>query len=485
MKSHVFRVHAATNMLTGPSGSVTLRHHQAGRFLAALVLAVPRAEGLSRAAFLADWHTAPGTLGPDRTAISRVVKAVQNGLSQAGSASRVVSAPRKTTVGPWRMYAPATEDWRVDSDALRVLGSRSNPLQPNLCIAAQSTPEDMLPAMTAVVIADALAQQALYTEAVQHINEHEPGLRLSSEGRALLLLRTVRWLRRLGRRADAEGALVAARAHARAAHPQARANLLAECAVQTARITYDKAPLRLASRINFNTLSDQIELAGSAQLSWECANLRALASRRKLQALLARAPQARSADVATIADDALRSFRAAFFWLLVNFDAYHLQAVLVNYAYHLQWLMHETTPLLQAPNIADVVGAWHLSQTIVEKFDLPEDSAWDYIMLSDLWFGQPAARASIRTDWRLWLKQRSPANLDFYLRGVELAKGSGDSRQQLLALDRCAAFLTEIGLAQKAEAFLRERDQILGSSPDLVGQLAGERLWGAAPGLKR
>ncbi len=375
MKSHVFRVHAATNMLTGPSGSVTLRHHQAGRFLAALVLAVPRAEGLSRAAFLADWHTAPGTLGPDRTAISRVVKAVQNGLSQAGSASRVVSAPRKTTVGPWRMYAPATEDWRVDSDALSVLGSRSNPLQPNLCIAAQSTPEDMLPAMTAVVIADALAQQALYTEAVQHINEHEPGLRLSSEGRALLLLRTVRWLRRLGRRADAEGALVAARAHARAAHPQARANLLAECAVQTARITYDKAPLRLASRINFNTLSDQIELAGSAQLSWECANLRALASRRKLQALLARAPQARSADVATIADDALRSFRAAFFWLLVNFDAYHLQAVLVNYAYHLQWLMHETTPLLQAPNIADVVGAWHLSQTIVEKFDLPEDSA--------------------------------------------------------------------------------------------------------------
>jgi len=485
MKTQVFRVHAETNTLTGPSGSITLRHHQAGRFLERLILGAAREEPLSRAAFLANWHTAPGRLGPDRTAISRVVKAVQSGLSQAGSASRIVSAPRKATVGPWRLHAPVSEDWQIDSDALDVLASRSNPWQPNLCIAAHSTPEDMLPAMTVVIVAEALAQQALYVEAVQHIHEHEPRLRLSSEGRALLLLRTVRWLRRLGRRTDAEGALVAARSHARTAHPQARANLLAECAVQTARITYDKAPLRLASRINFSDLTDQIELAGSAQLHWEYANLRALASRRKLQTLLVREPQTRLADVATIATDALDSFRAAFYWLLVNFDAYHLQAVLVNYAYHLQWLMHQTTPLLQTPTITDVVSPWHLSQTIVEKFDLPEDSAWDYIMLADLWFGQPAARATIRTDWRLWPKQRSPANLDFYLRGVELAKGSGDSRQQLLALDRCAAFLTEIGMAQKAEAFLRERDQILISSPDLVGQLSGERLWGAAPGLKR
>ncbi len=511
MDEGVFSIDVGTNTVSGLGGCVRLRHHQAGAFLAALVerLGGGTERQLCAVGFVALWRTVDGptkVVGePDRTAMRRVLRAVKDGLLALGCTSRVMNAQRHDTVGPWWLVVGAEERWQVvdsrtgapharreaadsgggDDGDLHTLPDANSPSKgesppfPRLCV--QRTPAAALGVVAAVMIADDLARQAQYGDAVAHLASHQQALGLSAEARAVFAVRQVRWLRRSGLRAEAQAVMLAVAPSVRKAHPQVRGLLTAEFALQTARLTYDENPTGNAPKINFERLGQQIGQAGSAQLLWEVCNLQALACRRKLQALLAREVPAQAATLLRVAQQATDCFEAAFFWLTLAGDAYHLQAVLVNYAYHLQWpLSHQLNhvALVSTPDqIAHVVEAWRLSQAVIEKFDLPEDSAWDYIMLADLWLGQPQVRAVIRSDWRLWPGNRSPAVAAFYARGVELARQTGDARQQALALDRSAAFHKDNGDSELAQHALRELDGMRQADAELAAQLCKEKLW--------
>lgn len=121
-----------------------------------------------------------------------------------------------------------------------------------------------------------------------------------------------------------------------------------------------------------------------------------------------------------------------------------------------------------------LIQAWRLAQTIASRFDLPDDSAWDHIMLADLWLRHPAARALIVDDGRLWPNERSPATADFYHHGVEVARRVGDRRQEIMALDRCAAFFMDSGNAKLGAVWRSRRDEQLIADPGLAKQLTLE-----------
>jgi hypothetical protein len=472
-----------------------LRHHQCGAFLAALVRCVdnPDEQRVCAVALAAAWGDGLGACAPDRTAMRRLVAAAQRGLQAVLSTSRVASLPRKATVGPWWLEVGPGEHFRVlphgSIDGLptdtplgrmradaALLGKKTDG---GPCLAKGHEPAPIVNVVAALTVADALARHAHYQDAVEHLNEVADGLGLSAEGAAVFELRKVRWLRRAGQRAKARAVLVVAEALTRQAHRQARGALAPECALQSARLSYDVDPTKNVHTINFERLSQQIDQAGSPKLLWELANLQALASRRKLQALMLRAVPAQPSTLQCAAQQAQDCFGTALYWLAVADDPYHLQAVLVNYAYHLQWPTQQKKIALaqSAADVATAVEAWRLSQALIEKFELPEDSAWDFIMLADLWLGHSGARKLMQTDWRLWPNQRSPAKAAFYERAVALAGQTGDARQQALALDRCAAFSKESGDWQRAAEALKERDALLAADTALATQVAKEILW--------
>ncbi len=322
-------------------------------------------------------------------------------------------------------------------------------------------PEALLAVLSAFAVADDLARQGQCAEAAGYMLEHSPALALSAEGNALLALRRVRWLRHGGDLGAAQAALQEAQLSAAFAHPAAKPQLLADCVVQQARLTYDLDPNGAVSRISFRRIEEHIGTARSAQMQWESANLQALVCRRKLEAQRARTAGAGPTRTDALLQLASDCFDAAFFWLVASGDAHHLRAVLANYAYHLQWLIHQKMPVAEQIGLGNVIDAWRLSQTIAERFDLPENSAWNYIMLADLWLQHPQARYLLQTDARLWPRERSPAHLDFYQRALELAHDTGNLRQRLLAMDRCAAFLLAIGNARLAVEYKQRRDRLL------------------------
>lgn len=492
------------NTLTGVGACVQLRHHQAAAFLAALLHRAERVGGLSEkrlcaAAMTAIWNDRLGAGEPDRTAMRRLLKAVQLGLLAAQSASQVLSLPRKATVGPWWLEIADGEQWRVegslaaqDKPTIRAqISARLSqlPQETGASLAIQSSkspslaaprdPAATLCAVAALVVADSLARQAQYPDAVAHLNEQAGSLYLSAEGLAVFELRKIRWLRRSGQRSAALAVVARAQTLLRQAHPLARGGLTAEFTLQAARLSYEVNPSESMHKINFERLCQQVDQAGSPKLLWEVANLQALTYRRKLQALIARTVPAQLATLQRVNMDINDCFGTALFWLAVADDPYHLQSVLVNYAYHLQWpLQQHNAELVQsAAVVADVVKAWRLSQAMIEKFDLPEDSAWDFIMLADLWLGHSGARALMLTDWRMWPNQRSPAEAAFYERAIALASQTGDARQKVLALDRCAAFCKESGDWQRAAETLKERNDLTAADAQLAVQIEKEVLW--------
>ena len=482
MPKTVFSIDMSSRVIRSPGGTWPIKHHQAVHFIAGLATNAPNY--LTRAAFLVHWDKSSETSEPDRTAMSRVVNAVQDALARAGSASRVGLLPRKATVGPWWFDICPNEEWQVVNARSATSTSKPNNSSEGLGLTLSHTPASMLLAISVIAVADELARRAQYVEAVEHLAEQVRALDLSAEAQALLALRRARWLRRTGSTHHAGLALQEAQILAPAAHVEARASLLAECAMLRARLQYDADPLASPKVINFGQLTEQVEKAGSPQFRWELSNLQAMATRRSMETMLRDDSTARASQLMRLAEKANQAFNIAFYWLLTGSDPYHLQAVLVNYAHHLEWLRAQHCGAIASTDVADIVSAWRLSQLVTEKFDLTEDSAWDYIMLADFWLGSHSARVLIAADWRLWPQSRAPGMTDFYLHAVEVARRTGDARQQIFVWDRSAEFYKRTGRLREAEHALHNRDALFDCHAGLAKRLTHESFYAPLPDQK-
>lgn len=470
------------NTFTVDGRRVPLRHHRAGLFLACLVQAGQHRQALEAAVFVLRWQQRNEQAAPDRTAMRRVVQAVQDALDAVPSlgAERLQFRSRAKTVGPWSLAMKPAERWHVAplpagaARGVRALtatasadatGTAAEPALASLAASVQ--PQPTLAVLAMVMVADDLARQAKFALAAQHLVEQAGNAALSAEGLAVLSLRQVRYWRRASLPGKALAALQAADAAARRAPPALRGGLQADCAVQRARLIYDANTVGQVQRLDLARLRRHVQVATSPRLNWEWANLQGLVLRARIDKLM---PTARPQRAPALRDLALRAYAAALYWLAVAQDPYHTQAVIINYAYLLQRLAVWEL----APTLGDAVEAYRLALTISHRFELLEDSAWDYIMLGKLWLMHPQVRKQVRVNDLLWPGGRSPSEVAFYERACELAQGSGDVRQHIRALDLHARYLRETGHGFRASQVLAHCNQLLAAHADARRQLQAE-----------
>ncbi len=450
---------ASSNVLLPPepAPAIRLSHKCAGAFLHRAAQAAQNDQMVLLDEVAPLWriaHNSPAAAAaPDRTAIKRLIDAVERALAQLpAGAARLHYAPRAKTVGPWRLVCAEGVRWRLEGADAAVGqnglpttgatdGSPALPDLPTLLAEPARTPPAIsafLQAVNRFSVAEDALRRGDCAESVAQWRAMLDELALSHAGQALTGLRLARALRRAGRFAEAQQALRHAALQARAVLGRAGDSLRAECALMAARLRFDVARADAVREIDFSALWQQTQQSLSHSLQAQWANLNALVVRRRLLALHeAGAPMP---ERMALHERQLGLYEAAMFWLLEDGDAYTLQAVAINLANYLNgtwmWLQWQ----------GDTLDAWQgaslrafaLGHALLDRFDLPQDSAWDFIMLAQLYMDRPEVRAWLHEHPLAWPSGKSPADAAFYQKSIQIAEACGDRRQLIVAWDQLA-----------------------------------------------
>ena len=440
-----------------PHPPPALRHHRAGLFLAGLITAAQQGRSYTKAEFLSAWAVRDPQAVPDRTALRRVVIAVREALGAAlpDGAARLVVSPRSLTTGPWRLLVLPNEHWFVESSPTALVD-----VEP--AFTAQDDPLAWCAAANGLATADAMLKEGQYDEATGLLQDQLRSFALSDAAWCLWVLRLVRTQRRIGRHAQAQVCVHSLTERASHLPWRVRAYVLSKVALLTARSAFDGLPLHASLHVDFEGVREVVDTAPNANLQWEWCNLRALAFRRQIERHLQAKSQPET--VSKLVADTVNTFGAAYFWSCLAKDSYHGQAIACNFAYNLYWLHKK-----QLYDGLDASISWfHLAHTLVDRFDLPQDSAWDFLMLGDIYLGSDHARTVIDADTLSWPEQSDPAQEAFYLRGLELARRYGGSRQVIMALNQHAGFLQLKGVSAGKLKSRKERDALMALNPTMA-----------------
>ena len=387
----------------------------------------------------------------------RVVTAVREALGAAlpDGAARLVVSPRSLTTGPWRLLVLPNEQWTVESSPTALVD-----VEPSFT--AQDDPLAWCAAANALATADAMLKEGHYDDAIGLLQNQLHSFALSDAAWCLWMLRLVRTQRRIGQHAQAQERVRSLQARASHLPWRMRAYVLSKVALLTARSAFDDLPLHASLSVDFAGVREVVDTAPNANLQWEWCNLRALAFRRQIERHLQAKSQPET--VSKLVADTVRTFGAAYFWSCLAKDSYHGQAIACNFAYNLHWLQKK-----QLYDGLDASIAWFkLSHTLVDRFDLPQGSAWDFLMLGDIYLGSAHARSVVDADALSWPGQSNPAYEVFYVRSLELARRYGDVRQVIMALNQHAGFMQSTGIAGGKLISRRERDALMAANPTLA-----------------
>lgn len=427
----------------------------------------------------------------NRSQHARLIKSLVRGLERIpGRPVLLDYAPRKATVGPWRLAFKAPCEFDVDKkdhighaaiEATHAVPgdgdddeqARETAAWPWPRMLAQSDPDLLHGVLSVCLVSDAFALQGNFHSALETMQRvyAQP---LSGDARVMLMLREALHCKRLGE------------------FPEARA--LALKAMKT-----DEAPLRdPALRHHAGFLLDRIdydESPGTAHLRlWQLAdapspvmsldlrtapdwhNLRALLARRHLLDMTTDQTGAQAgADLRKVHGHALLHLETAIYCALALKDWEKLQAFVANVAFHLQCVM----PLgLSTPR---QVLAWYtLMMNYAEKLDAGRDSAWEYIFLGKFWLDheeelrQFSEQSPASGDPFFIIQNLHPAHEDFYLRAIERLQHCGDPRQVAIAWINYLRFSKRHLTRKNQAATAKTLSALLRATPPLRKQLDAE-----------
>ena len=430
--------------------SAALKHHRAGLFLDGLIAAAQRNRAYTKADFLSAWASRDAQAVPDRTAIKRIVEAVRSALAMVlpDGAQRVEAGARALTTGPWHLVILPNEDWQV-------AGCLEPTSSPEPRFTAHADPMAWCDAANALAVADVMLVGGQYPEAIGLLQAQMQALELSDAGWCMWALRLIRVQRRMGQYAQANALLPQLQLRTAALPWRMRAYVDSKIGLLSTRAAFDAVPLQTSLSVDFEKLRAVVDTAPNITLQWEWCNLRALAFRRQIERQLQAGAQAHLVQL--LVEDAVQTFGAAYFWASLAKEHYHCQAIAINFAYALYWLdskgLHN--------GLAASVGWFKLAHTLVDRFDLPQDSAWDFLMLGDIYLSSPQARELIDGDALAWPAQTSPAKEAFYKRALDLSRSHGGARQEIIALNQLAGFLHSRKLVAGRQAVRAERDALM------------------------
>lgn len=455
----------ARSCLACGAHSEPLQQKWAAAMLALLIEQGLRGRALDGPTLLEDCVRRGEAVKPDRTGIRRALLAIRTALDAlgAGLGARIECPARAATVGPWLLRIEPGEVWRVQGDAAH--SARAKAL-PQLADAGgqMSNPMAAYQVASALAVADSLVGRGSYAEAADLLREQIRTLPLSAEARWLWQFRWIRAANRSGQ-AEAARALVGQLDRAALA-PMGRVgqHFAAHLKFTEQWMHYTQHPDTVAHGLDLDALVQTIDPAPPTQLYALACNLQALALRRQLLRKIK--DRAAPSLVQTGIQEAHLAFGAAYFWASLGDDHYHQQAFAVNYARFL----HDLVRSQLTDNPQPALAWFRLAHTLVDRFDLPQDSAWDFIMLADLYLQSPDAQSLVQADALSWPAQLSPASAKFYDESLRLARDHGDVRQQVLALNQRAHYLVISADLGNLAATRSERDALMREHPQVAAQ---------------
>ena len=452
-------VHVERGVLTAGDQHVAFGQQMAVMLLVALIDAANRSQTLSLEVFLQHWHQHNPRGLPDRTAIARALLAVQKALATAlpNGQNRITYAARHKTVGPWQLNIAANEVWSVHANSAVAASGGGYFLL--LC----ERGDDWAAAAQALALADDFMLRGSYADSRDILMIQLEKLRLTPSAECLWMLRIVRCYNRMGDAVQAK--LWAEKVAVRL--PKLDGvfvhHVAAELAVAHQRWKFNAQPVASSNKMALNELVASAQSAPSALLLAQAENLKGLALRR----LLAKRVN-KNLDVTDEVKSLLSTTCTAYFWACVAQDGYYQQAIATNMGYLMHWLSKH---MLYKGEQA-CLQWFALARTLVDRFELPQDSAWDYVMVGTAYMECAQSRAKLKTLAVAWPDTEGPNTEAFYTRGVQLAQDFGDARQRILSLDLLAKYYKQAGQLDKLVKARAAWELETLAHPEVVNDLA-------------
>jgi hypothetical protein len=405
-----------------------------------------------------------------RKQLSLLFDSATTGLLAIGLITRlcdVESAPRKRTVGPW-WWPGAGRNIAPDEITIRIIDaagieSALEAQKTNRSLSASGAVSELAFAKDGTIatsrmivwkcfFADAHAWDGSFMDVVESLkpddiwNAATPAAQILRHMRLASAYRTLRNFKE-------------ATKHFRLAQDLAKSSPLLDAMfsqpikTHLQRLRYNQNPASAAKQVEIAVTQQIDELTDVASKARQQSvidpitlghafNLRALTRRRAIDALPAdAAPARRDPLVSACICDGLSSL----FCLLTTLELETTQNIASNIAYNLQrialrgWLP-AVDPIEKSNEVFDwyrLAFAWHY------RFQLADNSIWEYIFLGEYWLANPEAMPSVRrdrtaqTDVALGVdwQSRHPSEAAFYEHALNRAEQIDDARQILL---RCS-----------------------------------------------
>ncbi len=500
-----------------------VKHQYARRWeatvLAALLLlrAESQASAISNGALTTLLSGLGQSVPLNRKQLSRIFDSIATGLLAVGVdpiTRGIRSLPRKRTVGPWWWHsATCSGDVPMqiaDPEHLKsVLQAR---VFDNSEVAAERTLPNSNPrtdslrklsfardgklATSRMVIwkcffADAHAWDGSFADVVESL-EHDHVWKVATPAaRILLHLRLARAHKVLRNFKDATKHFHLARKLATAS-PLLDAMFSQPIKIHLERLRYNQNPIAAARDVEI-ALTQHIEVLTDVgdeartgisinpiTLGSAC-NLRALARRRAIEALPADASVAlRDRLVSACLADGL----SALFCLLTTLELETTQNIASNIAYNLQRIaLRGWLPLADATSDTNEVFEWYRPSFAWHyRFQLADNTAWEYIFLGEYWLSKPGemnmqrrtrqmpGNAALGVDWQ----GRHPSEPEFYEHALNRAEQIDDARQITYAALNLYGFGKHCRLPALMERGVAALRQIERTSPDILALVQRE-----------
>lgn len=374
----------------------------------------------------------------NRAQLKRLFAALNEFLSQLpGQPLRLHTAPRQATVGPWALVCTSPVQFH-DAEAKPPAQTGSAQWPHPLLLTPKNAGHGGLETtcvatlhqlLSLLLISDAFAVNGDYAESIDTLQEVYR-LPLTAEAACLVWLREAMWQKRLGN-FDAARHLTG---QILANPPPLDPAQLSYARFMLQRIDYDESPAENhASLWHSVILPDPVQGADCRVLP-EWHNLRALLARRRLLDLPQAYARAQAGEVApdspaALHECALNHFQSALYWLLQQRDWDRLLAYVANTGFHLQSVL----PLGLA-TVSQVFDWQCLCLTYGDKFDLAQDSGWEFIFLGEFWLNNHAelAARSLAAPLTHTVDDAHPSQQAFYTKALDKLKKCADARQHVI-----------------------------------------------------